>query len=142
MRKKQNDNMKKTESKASVLIAEIEGGLHDAKLIQLYQDHDPVQVHRARCVKALTDFIARFGDKPVEVYSSPGRSEICGNHCDHQNGCVIAACVDADILAVISRRDDALIHLCSEGYEPVELDLTETRMIPEEAGTMAAAGAT
>lgn len=121
---------------AQELLDEIKKGKHDRELAALYQE-DGETVRRRYC-DALQGFLDRFGNRPAEIYSSPGRTEICGNHCDHQKGCVIAACVNADLLAVISRREDTRICLHSEGYDPVTVDTSDAEMVPSEAGTVTA----
>ena len=125
-------------NKQEQLITNIREGRYDERLRFLYPDGSPVQTHRERYCQAISNFVSHFGNRVVELYSSPGRTEICGNHCDHQNGRVIAACVSTDILAVISRRKDSVVRVYSEGYAPVSVDLSDTRANPEEAGTMAA----
>ena len=53
----------------------------------------------------------------IRIFSAPGRTEIGGNHTDHQNGCVLAAAVDPDIIAVVSFHHDGVVRVKSEGYE-------------------------
>ena len=72
------------------------------------------------------------------IYSAPGRTEIIGNHCDHQHGCVIAAAIDRDIRAEVVPGKDTKVTLVSEGYGTVELDLKDTKVREEEKGTTAA----
>ena len=56
--------------------------------------------------------------------SVPGRSEISGNHTDHNHGCVLAGAINRDIIAVVSERDDGRIRLKSEGYSEISVDLS------------------
>ncbi len=72
------------------------------------------------------------------LISSPGRTEIAGNHTDHQNGRVLAAAVNLDMLAAVSPRHDNLIRLHSEGFHKFDLDLSDLSVRPEEKGTSAA----
>ena len=71
----------------------------------------------------------------VGIASAPGRVEIIGNHTDHNHGLVLAAAVNMDTVAAFSRRDDLLVNLASEGYEPISLDLSKLTPVMEEAGT-------
>jgi galactokinase len=71
----------------------------------------------------------------VGIASAPGRVEIIGNHTDHNHGLVLAAAVNMDTVAAFSRRDDMLVNLASEGYEPISVDLTKLTPVVEEAGT-------
>ncbi len=73
----------------------------------------------------------------VQLISAPGRTELSGNHTDHNRGKVLAAAVNLDTVAAVSRRDDLTVRLCSEGYPPVELSLDELSPIPQEAGKTA-----
>lgn len=69
------------------------------------------------------------------MFSSPGRAEIIGNHTDHNHGKVIVAAVSCDILAVVKKRDDDLIKICSEGYKQVLVDINNTEINPAEYGS-------
>jgi len=69
--------------------------------------------------------------------SAPGRTEICGNHTDHQRGCVLAAAVTLDMAAVVSAREDGKIRLISEGFGADEVDLADLSPKPDEAGRSA-----
>lgn len=75
----------------------------------------------------------------VAVFSSPGRTEIGGNHTDHQHGKVLAASVNLDMLAVASPRDDNSVLVHSEGFSPFCIDL-DGELIPQasEAGNTGA----
>ena len=64
-------------------------------------------------------------DGPVLLISAPGRTEIGGNHTDHNRGKVLAAAVNLDTLAAVSRRADRTVHIHSEGYEPMTLSLQD-----------------
>ena len=80
-----------------------------------------------------------FGENErVQLISAPGRTEIGGNHTDHNHGRVLAAAVNLDALCAVSPRDDLRVRFHSEGYAPVEIDLSETDPKPEEQGTTAA----
>lgn len=71
-------------------------------------------------------------------FTASGRTELCGNHTDHQNGCVLAASVDLQICADVKRNDDRVIRVYSEGYDQVEVDICDLTYRPEEQGTTAA----
>ena len=72
------------------------------------------------------------------VFSAPGRTEICGNHTDHQHGAVLAAAVDLEMVAEVTINDTNTVRIFSEGYAPVEIDLTDTNFREEEKNTTAA----
>ena len=62
---------------------------YDALFRQIYQDNALVPYQRTRYAEALLQYIRLYGDGEIEIYSAPGRSEIGGNHTDHQHGCVL-----------------------------------------------------
>ena len=61
-------------------------GQHDVLFAQIYQDRAQVPYQRSRYAKALSQYIQQYGDGAIEIYSAPGRTEIGGNHTDHQHG--------------------------------------------------------
>ena len=70
-----------------------------------------------RMIGAIDAFCAQYGsDRDIALFSVPGRSEICGNHTDHNHGCVVAGAIDRDIVAVAAKNDDGVIRFHSEGY--------------------------
>ena len=92
----------------------IAGGEFDEKLAQIYLDKDMIPYNRERYVKALDKFTELFGDQEVAIYSAPGRSEVCGNHTDHQNGHVLATSINLDAIAIVAPREDGVIELVSD----------------------------
>ena len=82
------------------LTAEILSGKWDEALKKLYMDNQKIQQQKKRYVKAVASYCEIFGEMPVEIYSAPGRSEVGGNHTDHQHGRVLAASVSLDAIAV------------------------------------------
>ncbi len=77
---------------------------------------DKVEGQRARYAAALDAFEAKYGDGDIKLFSVGGRSEISGNHTDHNHGRVIAASVNLDILAVAKATDTGVIRIQSEGF--------------------------
>ena len=71
-------------------------------------------------------------------FSAPGRTEIGGNHTDHQHGCVLAAAVDMTTTAEVRLNGTNVIRIDSEGYKPVEIDLSDLKIRGEEKNTTAA----
>ena len=74
----------------------------------------------------------------VYHFSAPGRTEIGGNHTDHQHGCVIAAAVDMETTAEVTLNGTNVIRVDSEGYKPVEIDLGDLNAKESEKNTTAA----
>ena len=90
---------------------------------------------KERLNHAIEQFTSIYGKQNMKVYSAPGRTEIGGNHTDHQYGKVLAASVNLDTIAVVSETDDKIVRLKSDGYRKVEIDLNDLSIHPEEKGT-------
>lgn len=73
----------------------------------------------------------------ISLFSAPGRTEIGGNHTDHQHGCVLAAAVQLDMIGVVSFHEDGIIRVCSEGYCPFSVDLADVSLPGGEKGSAA-----
>lgn len=91
----------------------------------------------SRLVKAHEDYF-HANDAPVYLVSAPGRTEIIGNHTDHNNGRVLAAAVNLDTLACVTPRKDDQVCIHSEGYPVISLSLNDLEKRAEEEGTSAA----
>ncbi len=77
-----------------------------------------------------------FGEREkVLLVSAPGRTEIGGNHTDHNHGCVLAAAVNLDALCAVSPREDSRIRFHSEGYPAIDMTIDDTAPQPGEEGT-------
>ena len=76
--------------------------------------------------------------KQQYCFSAPGRTEISGNHTDHQHGCVLAAAVNLETVAEVTLNGTEIIRVSSEGYAPVEIDLRDLSIHEEEKNTTAA----
>lgn len=113
-------------------------GQFDGLLKELYIDESIIDEQRNRYVEALKAFQNLYREKEVEIYSAPGRSEIGGNHTDHQNGRVLAASINLDAIAIAAKTEDSIVHVKSEGYEPVKVDLSRLEPVESEQGTTAA----
>lgn len=89
-----------------------------------------------------TDAVKKFSElyperKDVRIFSASGRTEIGGNHTDHQHGCVLAAAVNLDAIAVVSFHHDGLIRIKSEEYEPFTVNINEVSVKEGKTGTAA-----
>jgi galactokinase len=72
------------------------------------------------------EFTAQFGENENEaLFSAPGRSEIGGNHTDHQLGRVLAAAVTVDVCAVAAPRKDGIVNIHSLGFPPLSVSLDQ-----------------
>ena len=108
----------------------------DARLSYMYgPDEATLERQRERYCAALKRFAELFPTRcDVSIFSAPGRTEIGGNHTDHQHGCALAAAVDMDVIAVVAFHEDGVVRLFSEGYYMSEVDLSELYIHEEEKG--------
>lgn len=98
----------------------------------LYAGQDQTE----RYTRLAGNFRAQFNREPEMFISAPGRTEVVGNHTDHQNGKVLAASVNLDTVAAVAPREDAIVKLYSEGYnEPFIVDISDEAIHEEEKET-------
>lgn len=92
---------------------------------------------RARYAKLAARHEARFGDVKGErfFFSAPGRTEIGGNHTDHNRGCVLAAAVNLDTVAFVTKTADDQIVVDSEGFPPITVSLSDLSVRERDYGT-------
>lgn len=107
----------------------------------LYPPED-MDAQRERYRSLLQRFRKTFpeheGLENLMCISSPGRTELCGNHTDHNKGKVLCAAIDLDSIAIAVSRSDSRVRIASEGFEPLDLDLADCGRKEEERGTSAA----
>ena len=107
--------------KANELIEKIKNGALE-KYKSIYED---LKFESERYVNAIEEFCRIYGDdRDIYLFSVPGRSEICGNHTDHSNGCVVAGAVNRDIIAVASKSSGNVTRVKSEGYDEIIIDMS------------------
>ena len=107
----------------------IREGALDARLARLYGEADEKQ--RARYLHLTDLFEAAFGDgNDLRFFSAPGRTEVCGNHTDHNHGKVMAAAINLDAVACACKTDDGIIVVKSENYPG---DTIDTRVLVPQA---------
>ena len=87
---------------------------------------------------AAVEFRKLFGEKPQFFFSAPGRTEVGGNHTDHNLGCVLAAGVSLDIIAAVIPTDDGYITVKSEGFPTDVVDICDTEPRDNEKNTSSA----
>ena len=117
------------------LLQKIEAGAFDVSLRTLYGTAD-----HARAVRIAAAFAARFpahADKAA-LFSAPGRTEIGGNHTDHQHGRVLCGSVDLDMLACAAPNGENVIRIFSEGYGETCVSLDDFMPVEAERDTTAA----
>ncbi len=102
--------------KASLVIKDIQENKYNEKLGEVYVDSLLIPHQKERYIEAIDKFISLYGDKEIEIYSTPGRSEVCGNHTDHQHGEVLAAAINLDVIAIVAPHDSH-IKILSDDYD-------------------------
>lgn len=94
---------------------------------------------KKRYCEAVDEFNRIFPDyDDVSVYSAPGRTEIGGNHTDHQNGQILAAAVNLDIIAIAAFHDEPVIRIKSKGFEMDTIDISDLSVKENEKGKSSA----
>ena len=95
--------------KANELISYIENGELDHRLLDIYLDESKLSYQRERYIKAVdafTELYPESKDSKLSIISAPGRTEVGGNHTDHQHGQVLAASINDDAIAIVSKPTD------------------------------------
>lgn len=106
---------------------------------QLYGTKQEVlSAQKVRYEKAVERFSELYPEREeISLFSAPGRTEIGGNHTDHQHGCVLAAAVQLDVLGVVSFHEEGKIRVCSEGYRAFTVELSDLSVQEGENGSAA-----
>ena len=117
------------------LISYINGGSLDDRLLDIYLDSQRLNYQRERYIKAIKEYENLFGENDIHIYSAPGRTEVGGNHTDHQHGEVLAASINDDAIAVVSKNDKGTINIKSEGYDMITISIDDIEKRDEEEGT-------
>ena len=106
-------------------INKLERGELDIRLTALY-GKEALSGVKNRYIDAVRAFEKLYGtDRDVLLLSVAGRSELSGNHTDHNYGCVVAASIDLDIIAVVAKSDSTVIRVKSEGFPEDVVDIAD-----------------
>ena len=110
----------------------IAGGF-DAALCKLYAAKDLTE-QRARYIALAEKFGEIYGDAgDIRFFSAPGRTEVCGNHTDHNKGCVLAAGINLDAIACAAKTADNIVKLKSVEYPKEDcIDLSVLTPVEDE----------
>ncbi len=113
---------------ANTFLKELLSGELNGRMVEIYGcDPAKAQEYANRFAKVIKGFQVTFpgsAEKEIGLYSAPGRTEIGGNHTDHQYGCVLAASVNLDAIAAAALNGTDKIRFYSEGYGMIEADLS------------------
>ncbi len=117
------------------LLEEFAAQQHQERLAEIYVDPCVLPYQCTRYQRAIREFENLYGSGEAEIYSAPGRSEVGGNHTDHQHGEVLAASINLDAIAIVRRTEENQIQLLSDGYPMITVDLSNLENKKEEEGT-------
>ncbi|MBQ3376312.1 MAG: galactokinase [Erysipelotrichaceae bacterium] len=122
--------------KVTALMNDFKSGLNDSVLLDFYVDKSLVEPQKKRYIALLKEYLDKFGDEDVSILSVPGRSEITGNHTDHQHGCVLACSINLDIICVAAKADKTEVY--SNGQLIAGVSAEDTSFDPSQKHTSAA----
>ena len=110
-------------------------GAQDELLLDIYLDENKLAYQRERYVAAIEKFEEIYGPGEVSIFSAPGRSEIGGNHTDHQHGEVLAASVNLDAIAIVQATEAPVVKIVSGNYPMNKVKLEDLAKKDSEEGT-------
>lgn len=119
--------------RASQIINDIQNNKADSLFLDIYQDESMIEFQKKRYVDAIEQYINLYKDEEVEIFSVPGRSEVCGNHTDHQHGQVLATAINLDIITVVSKDEEKV--LLKDKYTSNPVYINDLDMKEEEKDT-------
>lgn len=121
--------------KTSVLKEQLTQGVFEKKLLDIYVDESRIGYQTERYLMAVEKYEQLYGEDEVAVYSAPGRSEVGGNHTDHQHGEILAASINLDAIAVVKKLDGPIVRVVSDGYKEIVIDVNDLSLKEEEKET-------
>ena len=124
-------------STCEALVRQVREGRYDRALAGLYAldgKEESLARARERAARVAEAFCGQLGggENRAALFSGPGRTEIGGNHTDHQHGRVLCGSVDLDMLACAAPNGTDLVRIQSEGYPALEVDLRDLKVREEE----------
>ncbi len=121
--------------KVETFIKQFENNELNDRLIDIYVDKDKLSNQKFRYIEALKEYQKVFGNEVDAIFSAPGRSEIGGNHTDHQHGEVLAASINDDAIAIVTKNNTTEVNILSEGYEMITVSINDLDKKDNEEGT-------
>ena len=110
--------------------------LSSIDFIDIYVDPEAAAKQPKRYEEAIGIFEDNFGSEGgIEIYSAPGRTEVGGNHTDHQHGEVLAASINLDAVAVVRKSDNGIVRVISGTYKMICIDTADLEVKDNEKGT-------
>ena len=122
-------------SKIQILKNNIMNGEYDSRFKRAYVTDEAVKAQYERYVGLAEDFAALFGEeRDARLFSAPGRTEVGGNHTDHNHGRVLAASINLDAIAIAAKNDENIVRVKSRGYNMDVCDITDLEIKENEKG--------
>lgn len=121
--------------KSVVLKSKIKNSEFDGKLLDIYGEEKQLEYQKKRYTDAISKFENYYGEGDITIFSAPGRSEIGGNHTDHQHGEVLAASINLDAIGIVKKTDDGVVRVLSDNYPEAVISLEELGIKQEEKET-------
>lgn len=104
-------------------------------MVKLYGEKQ-AEENTGRYRELIKKFKETYGDKEILMFSSPGRTEISGNHTDHNHGKVLAGSINLDCVGIAAKNDSSVVNLVSETFnQKMSIDLTDLEPSERKAGT-------
>ena len=102
----------------------------------IYCTEEAASLQAERYAAALNSFNEAQGGIEVQaIFSAPGRTEVGGNHTDHQHGEVLAASINKDAIAFTAPTDDEKVNILAEGFGMTNIDLSDLELREDEKGS-------
>lgn len=117
------------------LIEQIESRYLDEDFLDIYTDNEQLEYQRKRYIDAIKKYEACFGAGDVKIFSAPGRSEIGGNHTDHQHGEVLATSINYDVIGIVKKFAGEKVRVISDDLSAIEISLDDLEKKEIEKGT-------
>lgn len=119
----------------ALLREELRQGKYDDRLRRVYVSDEEIKAQYDRYCSLADDFDEIFSaDREVRMFSAPGRTEVGGNHTDHNHGRVLAAGINLDAIALASKNDDNTVCVKSKGYAMDVVELSDLSVHDSETG--------
>ncbi len=119
----------------AALREQIKNGSYDARFKRVYVTDEAVKAQYERYCSLADDFDSVYSpEREVRMFSAPGRTEVGGNHTDHNHGKVLAAGINLDAIAIASKNDENIVRVKSRGYSMDTVDISDLTVHEEETG--------
>lgn len=107
---------------------------YDNLLKDIYVDDSVLDYQRLRYIQAIMQYETLFCQDNISIFSAPGRSEVCGNHTDHQHGKVLATSINLDTIGIAAKNNSNIVRVVSNGYDMITIDVNDLEIREDEAG--------